>query len=98
LPKDYNATYQQAQFLADSSLIGEILKPGPSNTVSRLAALPDLNKCAQEAFLATYDRLPDAEEAAQAGAFLKERSQNRTEADRDLLWAMMTSAEFLTMP
>jgi hypothetical protein len=98
LPKDYNATYQQAQFLANSSLIAEILKPGPTNTMSRLTALPDPTVCVREAFLATYDRLPDAEEAGQAGAFLKERSQHRAEADRDLLWAMMTSAEFLTMP
>jgi mono/diheme cytochrome c family protein len=98
LPKDYSATYQQAQFLANSRLIAEILKPVPTNTASRLAAMPDPGECVREAFLATYERLPDAEEASQAVAFVKERSKNRTEADRDLLWAMMTSAEFLTMP
>jgi mono/diheme cytochrome c family protein len=98
LPRDYSASYQQAQFLANSPLISEILKPGPTNTASRLAATPDPNECVREAFLATYDRLPDAEEASQATAFVKERVKNRTEADRDLLWAMMTSAEFLTMP
>ncbi|HEY3863406.1 MAG TPA: DUF1549 domain-containing protein [Verrucomicrobiae bacterium] len=98
LPKDYNATYQQAQFLANSALIGKILKPSPANTMSRLMALQDPNVCVREAFLAAYDRLPDAQEAGQAKAFLKERAKHRTEADRDLLWAMMTSAEFLTMP
>jgi mono/diheme cytochrome c family protein len=97
-PKDYNATYQQAQFLANSSLLAGILKPDPGSTVSRLTTLPDPAACVREAFLATYARRPDAEEAAQAKAFLKSHSKEPAQADRDLLWAMMTSAEFLTMP
>jgi mono/diheme cytochrome c family protein len=98
LPNDYNATYQQAQFLANSSLLAGILKPEPASTMTRLTALPDPVARVREAFLATYARLPDAEEAAQAKAFLKSRSQQPVEANRDLLWAMMTSAEFLNMP
>ncbi len=98
LPKDYNATYQQAQFLADSPPLAEILKPTATNTAMRLTALSNPTARAKEAFLATYARLPDAEESAQAKAFLKARSNEPAEADRDLLWAMMTSAEFLTMP
>jgi hypothetical protein len=98
LPKDYNATYQQAQFLANSSLLAGILKPESASTMTRLTALPDPAARVREAFLATYARLPDAEEAAQAKSFLKSRSKQPVEADRDLLWAMMTSAEFLNMP
>jgi len=98
LPKDYNATYQQAEFLAHSPLLEGILKPEPANTMKRLAALPDPGARVREAFLATYARLPDAEEAAQAKDFLNSRSKQPVEANRDLLWAMMTSAEFLNMP
>jgi hypothetical protein len=98
LPKDYNATYQQAQFLANSSLLAGILKPEPASTVTRLSALPDPAARVKEAFLATYGRLPDSQEAAQARAFLKSRSNQPAAANRDLLWAMMTSAEFLTVP
>jgi hypothetical protein len=98
LPKDYNATYQQAQFLADSSQLAGILKTEPGSTMTRLTALPDPAVRAREAFQATYARLPDAEEARQAKAFMKARSKHPVEADRDLMWAMMTSAEFLTMP
>jgi len=98
LPQDYNATYQQAQFLADSSLLLGILKPDPSSIMSRLTALPDATGRVRAAFLATYERPPDKQEAAQATAFLKSRSSEPAQADRDLLWAMMTSAEFLTMP
>ena len=97
-PKDYNATYQQAEFLADSSLLVEILRPEAATTMARLTALPDPAARVREAFMATYARLPDADEAGQAKAFLKARSKHPVEADRDLLWAMMTSAEFLTMP
>lgn len=98
LPKEYNATYQQAQFLANSPLLAGILKPEPASTMTRLTALPDPAARVKEAFLATYARLPDSEEAAQAKAFLKSRSKQPVAADRDLLLAMMTSAEFLTMP
>ncbi len=98
LPKDYNATYQQAQFLANSPLLAGILTTNSAGTVTRLSALRDPGACVREAFLATYARLPDAEEASQARAFLKSRSKQPVEADRDMLWAMMTSAEFLTMP
>lgn len=98
LPRDYNATFQQAQFLAHSPALAEILKPVPDNTVTLLAALSDTATRVREAFLAAYNRTPDAEEAAQADAFLKERPGQPADAVRDLFWALLTSAEFLTFP
>ena len=98
LPREYNATFQQAQFLAHSPLLAEILKPAPDRIVTRLAALPDTDTRVREAFLAAYHRLPDAGEAARAGAFLNERPDQPAEAVRDLFWALLTSAEFLTFP
>ena len=98
LPKDYNATFQQAQFLANSPALAALLNPSPSNTVARIAALPESTAKVREAFLAVQGRLPDDVEAAQASAFLNERSNKPTEGIRDLLWALMTSAEFLTAP
>ena len=98
LPKDYNASFQQAQFLANSPALAAILNPSPSNTVARIAALPDPAARVREAFLAVQGRLPDAEEAAQASVFLNERGDKTADGARDLLWALMTSAEFLTTP
>lgn len=95
-PKEYNATFQQAQFLSCSPALTEILNP--EGTVSRLAAIPQSSARIQQAFLAAYGRVPDAEEARQSEAFLDVRSDKPAEAVRDLLWALMTSAEFLTMP
>ena len=98
MPKDYNATFQQAQFLTRSPALGEILKPVASGTVARLAALPDPAARVREAFLAAHDRMPDADEAAQAVALLAGRSDAPADGVRDLMWALLTSAESLTMP
>ena len=98
LPRDYNATFQQAQFLTNAPALTEILKPVAGSTAARLAELPDSSARVREAFLAVYGRMPDAEEAAQAAAFLETRTDKPAEAVRDLLWALLTSAEFLTVP
>ena len=98
LPKEYNATFQQAQFLATSPALAALVKPENANTAARLAALSEPADRVREAFLAVDGRLPDTEEATQAGEFLRARSDRPAEAVRDLLWALMTSAEFLTAP
>lgn len=98
LPREYNATFQQAQFLTNSPALGSLLKPAPGNTIERLAGLPDAGARVREAFLSVHGRAPDAEEAEQAVAFLNARAGKPAEALRDLLWALTTSAEFLSMP
>ncbi len=98
LPKDYNATFQQAQFLCNAPSLAAILKADGEGTVSRLAALPDATARARAAFLAVYGRAPDAEETAAARSFLEARTGRPADGARDLTWALMTSAEFLTMP
>jgi mono/diheme cytochrome c family protein len=96
LPRQYNATFQQAQFLSCSPALAETLKP--EGTVAQLAAIPHSRSRVRQAFLAVYGRVPDSDEARQAEAFLDARLDKPAEAARDLLWALMTSAEFLTMP
>ena len=98
LPRDYNATFQQAQFLSYSPALANVLKPAPEGAVARIAAIPKSSARVREAFLAVYGRAPDSDEAKQSKAFLDARPDQSAEAVRDLLWALMTSAEFLTMP
>lgn len=98
LPREYNATFQQAQFLSSSPALAEILKPASEGTVARISALSKPAARVRQAFLAVYGREPDSEETKRTKAFLKARSDRPAEAVRDLLWALMTSAEFLTMP
>ncbi len=94
LPKEYNATFQQAQFLTNSPLFADLLKPAQK----RITALADAPARIRESFLAAYGREPDAGEFAQTVAFLNARGDRQEEAVRDLLWALLTSAEFMTMP
>jgi Protein of unknown function (DUF1549)/Protein of unknown function (DUF1553)/Planctomycete cytochrome C len=98
LPREYNASFQQAQFLTNSPMLAALLKPAPGNVTERIAALPDNAARIRKAFAITLGREPDADEAAQTAAFLTQRPDRPAEAVRDLLWALMTSAEFLTMP
>ena len=96
-PRDYGATFQQAQFLTYSPALARLLEPAPGNTAERLSCIADPVERAREAFLAVLGREPTAEEADRCEEVLRDRSTS-TAAVRDLLWALMTGAEFLAMP
>jgi hypothetical protein len=98
LPADYNATFQQAQFLSGSPELGQLLESASANTVERLAEISDPSSRVREAFLTVFGRWPDAEELSHAGDFLKAHAEHPVAGTGDLLWALMTSAEFLTTP
>ncbi|WP_395739873.1 DUF1549 domain-containing protein [Prosthecobacter sp.] len=97
LPKEYIATFQQAQFLSGSPTMTALMQAAQEGSVKRIAGLPDPTSRVKEAFAMVYGRAPDAEEEKAAGAFLAER-KDVAAAVRDLVWALMTSAEFLAMP
>ena len=75
-----------------------LFQAASAGTVARLAAMPDVNARVREAFNCVYGRAPQSDEEAQATALLKAQADKPADATRDLLWALMTSAEFLTMP
>jgi hypothetical protein len=99
MPKEYNATFQQAQFLTYSPAVVELLKDSAAKdgTLGKLVAMKTADERVRGAFVAIYGRAPDKEELAAAKEFLKDRSAVE-DGLRDLVWALMTSAEFLTMP
>lgn len=98
LPKDYNVSFQQAQFLSSSSTLNRLLQDRPGTTVARLTSLAGSEARIREAFSAVYGRPPDGSELAQATRFLDQMDGAPLDKTRDLLWALMTSAEFLTLP
>ena len=89
---DYNATLHQAMFLSNSRLIDELLAPRPGNLTARLAALKEDRVRVREAFLAVYGREPEKEELASCVAYLGARPAEA--GARQLVWALVTSAEF----
>jgi mono/diheme cytochrome c family protein len=98
MPREYQATFQQAQFLSAAPALEELLKPVSESTVTRIAALPAPSERVEAAFRSVLGRAPQPEEAARAGEVLGGHPEQPVEAVRDLLWALVTSPEFLTMP
>jgi hypothetical protein len=97
-PRVYHATLQQARFLSAAPALAGLLEPVPGSTVAAILEVPNAPARVEAAFRAAYARSPDAEESARAVEFLAGRADDPPGAVRDLLWALLTSAEFLTMP
>ena len=97
MPRDYNATFMQAKFLTSSPELEGLLRPDANGTVARLAAIKSAKDRAREAFEAIYAREPDSKELKETASFLGAQSDTAAGA-RDLVWALLTSAEFLTSP
>ena len=83
-------------FLSNSPLIDALLKPANQNTTQTLLAISDPEKRIKQAFLKVFGRWPDDQELSTSKAFLKNRKDRPEEATKQLLWALLTSAEFLT--
>ncbi|WP_394796626.1 DUF1553 domain-containing protein [Armatimonas sp.] len=93
MPDTYNPSLQQALFLTNSPLVDKLLKPIPGNTTTKLAALPTPERQVREAFQVSFGRLPDATELQQCQTILKTASSPERGV-QNLLWALLTSAEF----
>jgi len=91
-PAEYNASLQQAMFLSNSRFIDQLVKPASANLAARLMASSDNNQRVREAFLSIYGRSPDREELGACTSYLTARSPEAGVSQ--LLWALLTSAEF----
>ena len=74
-----------------------LLDKGDGAVVTRLAALPDDVRVAEELCLSFWSRLPEKAELENLTACLKASSGagERQRMVRDLAWGMMTSPEFV---
>jgi hypothetical protein len=90
----FDATIDQALFVANGALIRGLLAPRPGNLIARLVALPTADAVAEELYLSVLTRLPEADERREVAEFLAGRPHDRTVALQDLAWALLASAEF----
>ncbi len=100
LPKDYNANFVQAQFLANSPLLEEISQPA-SPIIARLEKIESTEACITEAFISSLGRVPETVEINHVANLLttaSASSEGRIKAIRNLLHALITSPEFLISP
>lgn len=93
-PVEFNANLKQALFLTNNQLLDELLQPKDGNLTAKLLALPTPRDRVLAAFTATLGRAPDAEELSRATAYLNLRAKNPEAATRELVWSLLTGAEF----
>jgi hypothetical protein len=93
-PQGFDATLDQALFLANSPTVRAWLAPRPGSLTDRLAALPSADAIAEELYLSVLTRPPEVEDRREVAAFLAARPKDRVAALQDLAWALLASAEF----
>lgn len=88
---DFFATPEQALFFENGGTIRSLTNA----LVNRAAALPDPKAMAEELYLSTLTRLPDAAEVADLVAALSKRpADQKTAVLGDAAWALLSSVEF----
>ena len=90
----FDSRLEQALFLANGPTVRSWLPPSPGNLTARLAAAANNDALADELYVSVFTRLPTPEERKETADFLVSRQADRPRALQDLVWALLTSAEF----
>ena len=93
-PEDLDSTtLDQSLFLKHGDTIRGLIAPRKGNLTHRLGQIKEPNGMADELFLSVYSRLPTDEERADVAAALQGPA-DRPAALREVVWALIASAEF----
>lgn len=94
--KDFEASVEQTLYLSNDAGLNNWLPPAGVNLCQRLVALPaaDFKAISEELYLSCLTRLPTDEEIQEVTAYLADRAEIRPAACQELIWALITSAEF----
>ncbi|HTM55157.1 MAG TPA: DUF1553 domain-containing protein, partial [Pirellulales bacterium] len=90
----FQATVHQALFLSNGGLLASWLNPSGENLTERLSKMAEPAQVADELYLSVLTRRAEPDEAAAVAAFWQASQANRQAAARDLVWSLLTSAEF----
>lgn len=91
---DFFATADQALFVANGGTVNSWIAPAAGNVTERLASASDWKTGAEDLYLSVLGRLPTDQEIADVGGFMAGREKDRPVAAQELVWALVTSAEF----
>jgi hypothetical protein len=80
--------------LVNSPVLRGWLAPRNGNLVDRLGKLKDDGAVAEEVYLSVLTRRPTTEERNEVLAYLKTPNKARQSALQEIVWALVTSAEF----
>lgn len=87
---EYQSTVQEALFLANGPKVSAWIKPVAAN----LAKQTDVAALAEEAYLSVLSRRPTADETTAVTNHLAGRDADRPLAVEEVMWGLLTAAEF----
>jgi hypothetical protein len=70
------------------------LNPTGNNLTERLAKMDQASQVADELYLTVLTRWPSAEEQSQVAAYWEAAQTDRAAAVREMVWSLLSSAEF----
>jgi hypothetical protein len=90
----YQASTGEALFLSNRADVQKLMAPAGKNLVARLAAVADNGPMVEAAVWNVLGRAPEADERAFLSEWVNGRKGDRAKACGELVWALLTSAEF----
>lgn len=90
----FAATTGQALFMTFNKATQKYLQPVAGNLAARLVKTSDGAQFAQQAYFAILSRAPTAAERDAIAAYLQTSGMPRDQLVRDVIWALLNSAEF----
>ena len=91
---DFFATADQALFVANGGSINGWIAPGGDNVSERMVREKDPRKAVEDLFLTILSRPPTSEESADVARVLAVPAGAKAAAVQELVWGLLTSAEF----
>jgi hypothetical protein len=90
----YQASTGEALFLSNRAEVQKLMAPSGKNLAARLASLTDNGAMVDTAVWTILGRAPEADERAFLAEWVAGRKGDRARACGELVWALVTSAEF----
>ena len=92
--QDFEATLDQTLFLRNGGVVRTWLAANGDNLTGRLLKLKDAPAVAEELYLTAFARRPTTDEQKLVADFLARHEGDRAAALPELVWALLSSAEF----
>jgi hypothetical protein len=94
MPESFDATLDQALFLANGPVVRNWLAPRAGSLTDRLLRLKSADAVAEELYLSVLTRQPDADERREVAGLLARHASDRSAAVQEMAWALLASSEF----
>jgi hypothetical protein len=91
---DFFATADQALFVSNDGTVNSWIVPAAGNITERIIQQVDPRSAAEDLYLTVLSRRPTEGEVADVAQHLGRRANEKQSAAQELVWALVTSAEF----